>query len=263
MLELQVQPSLSRRRAILRDEWTQTEVAEGDIVHLIGRFETEDPSTGEASTTIVIDTEHQDTPQVPTMVLTSSASQAPNLLVLHPDVLVPATKVADVAMCMRKPLIQDRLRGTSDTTPALVRGSMLHEVLQACLTGQSSQVSEATEAAQSSDCAFESATEDVKPLAPKIESENIASPPSPWPLSWNGLGNFSHAFVEAQIDAQACANLESLFAIGIDTVQAKHELREAAIPFATFAQTYLVRDGRANNANIGIPVRVSSITLPC
>ena len=61
--------------------------------------------------------------------LTTSA----NLLILHPDMLLTATALSNAPQCMRKPVLTSLVRSTSDITPALVWGSMLHEVMQRCL----------------------------------------------------------------------------------------------------------------------------------
>ena len=61
--------------------------------------------------------------------LTTSA----NLLILHPDILLTATALSNAPQCMRKSLLTTLVRSTSDITPALVWGSMLHEVMQRCL----------------------------------------------------------------------------------------------------------------------------------
>ena len=61
--------------------------------------------------------------------LTTSA----NLLILHPDMLLTATALSNAPHCMRKPLLTSLVRSTSDITPALAWGSMLHEVMQHCL----------------------------------------------------------------------------------------------------------------------------------
>lgn len=47
--------------------------------------------------------------------------------------LLTATALSNAPQCLRKPLLTTLVRSTSDTTPALVWGSMLHEVVQRCL----------------------------------------------------------------------------------------------------------------------------------
>jgi hypothetical protein len=57
----------------------------------------------------------------------------PHLLILHPDVLVSATSVSTACSCLRKPLLQARLRTTAPPTPAVHFGNVLHELFQICL----------------------------------------------------------------------------------------------------------------------------------
>ncbi|KAF9234817.1 Dna2-domain-containing protein [Melanogaster broomeanus] len=58
---------------------------------------------------------------------------AKNLLIHHPDLLLTATALSNASQCRRKPLLSSLVRSTSDVTPALVWGNMLHEVMQTCL----------------------------------------------------------------------------------------------------------------------------------
>lgn len=55
-------------------------------------------------------------------------------LILHPDILVSSTKVADTPSCARKPILQELIRVVGGSSEPLVYGNMLHELLQACLT---------------------------------------------------------------------------------------------------------------------------------
>lgn len=58
---------------------------------------------------------------------------AQNLLILHPDQLVSATVVADSFGCTRRAVLQDRVKATSEASPPLVYGTMLHEIFQEAL----------------------------------------------------------------------------------------------------------------------------------
>lgn len=89
---------------ILRDNWLQSVPQPGDVVNLIGDLEP----------TVVIDNEQ-------------------NMLVLHPDSLMTCTNVSDSFYCMRKTILQSRLRGPGDTNIHMVYGSMIHELFQFCL----------------------------------------------------------------------------------------------------------------------------------
>ena len=61
------------------------------------------------------------------------SSQA-NLLILHPDIMLTATALSNASQCRRKPLLSSLVHSSSDITPSLVWGSILHEVMQKCLS---------------------------------------------------------------------------------------------------------------------------------
>ncbi|KAJ4293893.1 DNA replication endonuclease-helicase Dna2 [Collariella sp. IMI 366227] len=90
-------------------DWYETHIGErGEkkdrtFVHIIGDFE--------PSGRCVIDNNH-------------------NILILHPDQLISSTVVADSFTCLRRAVLQDRVKTTSEATPALVYGTVLHEVFQ-------------------------------------------------------------------------------------------------------------------------------------
>ncbi|SPO24247.1 related to DNA2 - DNA helicase [Ustilago trichophora] len=285
--------------ASLRDDWMQTMISVGNIVHLVGQYEDgmvkipvlldqqskqdSTPTRGSEPTSRVevaieqpIDKRadvngadgpededddlwddlasmpslsqcatqellaSNDAPKAKIMIFSSRSATSKglestehaldNLLVVHPDVLVTATKVADVASCIRKPVVQDRLRGASDMSISLVMGNMLHELLQACLTASSP-----AQSSQRSLTGVDSAE----------EPQDTATVSSPWPEQWQGIGDFSKAFVESQVEEQVRSNIESLYAINLSVEEAVVQLREKAAPFAHFARTFLLRDDNA------------------
>ncbi|KAI8816487.1 DNA replication factor Dna2-domain-containing protein [Fimicolochytrium jonesii] len=91
----------------LREDWWTTDVNVGDYIHVIGTF---DPNLNRC----IVDNEK-------------------NLVILHPDNLVSATLVAESFDCLRKSILQDRVRSLGESTPPLVYGSLLHCLLQAGL----------------------------------------------------------------------------------------------------------------------------------
>ncbi|SPC64806.1 related to DNA2 - DNA helicase [Ustilago sp. UG-2017b] len=284
--------------ASLRDDWLQTIVSVGNIVHLVGHFENEArkipialaqsraqsdrkatqdfrsspkievtierhdsaadehskvnhmdddddlwddlesmPSLSQCATQELLASEEAPRAAVmifasrsaPSRDLTQADHALDNLLVVHPDVLVPATKVADVASCIRKPVVQDRLRGASDVTVSLVMGNMLHELLQACLTASTSQ--------QRSEPSLH---HDHDP--PHGQAAEIIPAVSCWPEQWQGIGDFSRSFVESQVQEQVRSNIESLYATELSADEAATQLREKAAPFAHFARTFLFKE---------------------
>ncbi|KAK4198608.1 putative DNA replication ATP-dependent helicase, partial [Triangularia verruculosa] len=90
----------------LRGDWIDTQASAKAYVHIIGDFE--------ASRRCIIDNSH-------------------NIIILHPDQLISSTVIADSFTCMRRAVLQDRVKATSEATPALVYGTILHEVFQAAL----------------------------------------------------------------------------------------------------------------------------------
>ncbi|PFH58033.1 hypothetical protein XA68_14236 [Ophiocordyceps unilateralis] len=90
----------------LRGAWFDTPVHTQSYVHVIGKFS--------AKGQCFVD-------------------DAQNLLILHPDQLLSATVVADSFGCMRRAVLQDRVKATSEATPPLVYGTILHEIFQEAL----------------------------------------------------------------------------------------------------------------------------------
>ena len=273
----------------LCDEWIDTDVKEGDVVNIIGDWESvkranyssilsslkpkgkkasSDKSKQAPQLDIELDDElappnvradepkdddddlwdafgSQDLPSasqlaqadspIQRIILSSSPKHTQNLLVHHPDVLVPVTKVADGASCSRRSLVQDKLRSTGEITKSLLMGNMLHEVLQACLTDGNITPPTQPEAAANQ------ARGTAKRMGTQASNseELLESTLQGWPEQWDQLGNFSAAFVKARVKEQVQTNLESLFALSISTSDAYVDLIEAVRPFAGFGSTYL------------------------
>ncbi|GAA5899795.1 bifunctional ATP-dependent DNA helicase/ssDNA endodeoxyribonuclease DNA2 [Sporobolomyces salmoneus] len=98
------------RKIELSDDWCETEIETGDVINLIGDY---DASTNSAEPFTV--------------------DRSSGLLIVHPDILVSSTKVADSSHCTRKALLQEIIRSSGAPTPALIYGNMLHETMQRSL----------------------------------------------------------------------------------------------------------------------------------
>lgn len=68
-------------------------------------------------------------------------SSKQNLIVQHPDILMTATSIANALHCPRRSLLSLMVHSSSDKTPSLVWGNMLHEIMQRCLSTQRWDVS--------------------------------------------------------------------------------------------------------------------------
>ncbi|WFC96743.1 DNA helicase [Malassezia brasiliensis] len=134
--------------ALLRDEWLTTPVRAGDVVHLLGAWERR-PYVRQGARRVADDDDDDDADlwdsladpfaeaddAWPTMVLASfgHARACAHLLVVHPDVIVSASSLASAASCMRRPMLQERVKTATSTTYAAVLGNLVHGLLQACL----------------------------------------------------------------------------------------------------------------------------------
>ncbi|KAL8392886.1 hypothetical protein RB595_002904 [Gaeumannomyces hyphopodioides] len=90
----------------LRGDWLDTPATVKSYVHVIGEFE--------ESGMCVVDNSH-------------------NMLILHPDQLISATVVADSFGCIRRAVLQDRVKATGEASAPMVYGTMLHEIFQEAL----------------------------------------------------------------------------------------------------------------------------------
>ncbi|KAF8154731.1 AAA domain-containing protein [Crassisporium funariophilum] len=111
-----VEPGSERVDIHLYHDWYQTDIRIDDVLNVLGAFANPGPSTSSSLSKRFI-----------------SITTQSNLLILHPDVLLTATALSNAPQCRRKPLLTAMVRSTSDITPALIWGSMLHEVMQRCL----------------------------------------------------------------------------------------------------------------------------------
>ena len=100
----------------LDDDWIRTDVRAGDVVHLIGDFETPMASSNESTQrSFRITFSH-------------------NFLIVNPDTLMSATRIADASNCARKAVLQEKIRASSEITPGLLYGNILHELFQRTLS---------------------------------------------------------------------------------------------------------------------------------
>lgn len=90
----------------LRQAWYDTPCTPDSFVHVIGDFS----NTGQC----IIDDHH-------------------NMLILHPDHLISATVVADSFGCLRRAVLQDRVKATSRANAPMLYGTLLHELFQEAL----------------------------------------------------------------------------------------------------------------------------------
>ncbi|KAF7950665.1 uncharacterized protein EAE97_002217 [Botrytis byssoidea] len=105
-LYLQPERSKIKRMVYLRGTWIDTPVTTKAFVHIIGKFD--------AQGICVIDDNS-------------------GLIILHPDHLISALVVADSFGCTRRAVLQDRVKATGEASPAMLYGTILHEIFQAAM----------------------------------------------------------------------------------------------------------------------------------
>lgn len=88
---------------MLRETWFDSPCSKDSFIHIIGDF---DPS-GQC----VVD-------------------NSKNMVIVHPDHLISATVVADSFSCIRRAVLQDRVKATSEANAPQVYGHILHEIFQ-------------------------------------------------------------------------------------------------------------------------------------
>lgn len=100
----------------LRDSWTNTAICKGNVVHIAFLHRDAEPSKTPPGQIMV--TDHEGSP----------------FIIIHPDHMLSATTVADSFDCIRKAVLQDRIKATGETSKAMVYGSILHEIFQQALS---------------------------------------------------------------------------------------------------------------------------------
>lgn len=106
VLSVKDEKTLDMKVILLRQCWLETRASKGSFVHLVGDFD----RTGHC----IVD-------------------DAQNFVITHPDILISATGVSDSFQCLRRSVLADRVKATSDPNPAQVYGSILHEIFQEAL----------------------------------------------------------------------------------------------------------------------------------
>ncbi|CAN0534709.1 unnamed protein product, partial [Ectocarpus sp. 8 AP-2014] len=97
-----------QRKITLLGDWYDCDVEPGDGVHGSGMEE-------EASRDVVVD------------------NASGRLVVVHPDILVSPTKVAETVACARKAVLQSRLASDASKSKPAVMGNLKHELFETSL----------------------------------------------------------------------------------------------------------------------------------
>lgn len=97
-----------KSRLILRGEYCELDFLVNDIIHVI--------NTDESNPNLIDDTH--------------------NLLVLNPDILITATKIAQQVNCPRKTVLVSRYKFPGTTSIPIIVGEMVHYIFQECMVAE-------------------------------------------------------------------------------------------------------------------------------
>lgn len=184
----------------LRDEWQWTVLYPDDIVHVIGNWTWKD---GKAE--IVMSSK-------------SDSEEQNNLLIVHPDTIISASRLASLSSCMRKPMLQERVKAPGDSTYIAVLGTILHGLLQACLLGELNQLDE-------------NAPFDV-----------------PAPQRWSKLGNFTASFIAKEMEKQVVLQRSALVTCNASTTSLREDIIKVIPALVQFGETFLApRDNTSSS----------------
>ena len=102
-LFVEEESSKLRRSIVLRQAWVESVCTVGMHIHVVGQYD----KYGQ----YVVD-------------------DAQNYVILYPDYLISSTVVGDSFTCMRKAVLEDRVKATSDANQSTIYGHILHEIFQ-------------------------------------------------------------------------------------------------------------------------------------
>ena len=103
---MQIEKTKTTRIVNLRGTWYETPVTINAFVHILGNFD-------QGGRCIIDD--------------------AQNLIILHPDHLISTTVVGDSFGCIRRAVLQDRVKATGEASKPMLYGTILHEIFQAAM----------------------------------------------------------------------------------------------------------------------------------
>lgn len=114
-----LETAAQQRKISLQGDWFDCEVKPGEVVHVIF-------PVGEG----VSDREVEEMLTSAHVVVNNGSGR---FLVVHPDVLVSPTKVADTVLCNRKAVLQSRLASDASKSKPAVLGNLKHELFETSL----------------------------------------------------------------------------------------------------------------------------------
>ncbi|CAM9654540.1 unnamed protein product, partial [Choristocarpus tenellus] len=223
----------ARQEISLRQEWYNCEVEPGDTVHVVNLG---GGDLGEKKQGKIGDKGGggrgrggggvHASPVVRDVIVDNDSS---NLLVVHPDILVSPTRVADTVLCSRKALLQARLASDASRSQAAVMGNLEHELFEASLLEAAGLWKEGVEVVAAAAAGASVRTSSGSAAA----SEGVTL-------------QFMHSLVDHIVQS----NLEALYGVGLDEDTARRELLAVCRPILEWHREFLTqKDGKKAEAD--------------
>lgn len=196
----------------LLGDWFDCDVEPGDVVHVL--FPPPDDCDGASKVDERMTSRH---------VVVDNASGG--FLIVHPDILVSPTKVAETVICARKAVLQSRLASDASKSKAAVLGSLKHELFEASLLEAVATVRSAASSTAGS-------------YAHPSPAGAAAA------LAWRGQRNANLLTPQRMamlVDRIVLSQLEALYGADLDEDTARRELLGASEPILAWHRAFLAK----------------------
>lgn len=219
-----------QRKITLLGDWYDCEVEPGDVAHVLFPVGAGD----QRAASIDIDGE-EDMLRSRHVVVDNASGR---LLVVHPDILVSPTKVADTVTCNRKAVLQSRLASDASKSKPAVLGNLKHELFEKSLLAAAAAV-KSTAPSRGTGSSGASTNGRGQSPAARAASAWQRDPGGPGRGTAGGLLTFQ--YMSKLVDGIVLSQLEALYGAGLDEDAARRELLSVSGPILEWHRAFLVR----------------------
>ncbi|CAN0100817.1 unnamed protein product, partial [Ectocarpus sp. 12 AP-2014] len=209
-----------QRKITLLGDWYDCEVEPGDGVHVLFPMPAAAAGEGsgmeeEASRDVVVD------------------NASGRLVVVHPDILVSPTKVAETVACARKAVLQSRLASDASKSKAAVMGNLKHELFETSLLAAAAAAA-----------------------APGWQGQGGGGGRRGGGRQDGGGGGapplLTPQYMAELVDRIVVSQLEALYGAGFDEDAARGELLSVSGSILDWHRSFLVRNGGGGGGSSGL-----------
>ncbi|CAM9497189.1 unnamed protein product, partial [Sphacelaria rigidula] len=176
-------------------------------------------------------------------------------LIVHPDILVSPTKVADTVLCNRKAVLQSRLASDASKSKPAVLGSLKHELFETSLLAAAAAVdtnpvphtpiqpgTKTLVAGNSSPQMVQGRRSPTAAAASAWQNQAQPSGPGYYHSSNGGVGRrqiLTSQYMTELADQIVVSQLEALYGAGLDEDTARRELQAVSGPILQWHRSFL------------------------